>query len=274
MPELPEVESIVRGLEPHLRGRLVRMARLTAPDLYREGSRRIGVITGFRVTTIDRMGKAIVIHLSRPRRASSVLVIHLGMTGNLIRAGPSEPAPRRPHRHVAIRLDDGSRLFYYDPRRFGFVFVSRLEGLRARLGVGPDPFELAPDALARVLAGRRAPVKSLLLNQRLVSGLGNIYADETLFEAGIHPLTPGGRAAIRAESLLRAARWVLRRALRHGGTTIRDYRRSDGTPGAFQGKLSVYGRTGAPCLRCGTAIERIPLAGRGTHFCPRCQQRI
>jgi len=274
MPELPEVETIVRGLDPHLRSRLVRTARVMAPDLYREGSRRIGAITGYRVTAVDRMGKAIVIHLSGPPRASIALVIHLGMTGNLIRVGPSERAARRPHRHVAIRLDDGSRLYYYDPRRFGFVFVSGPEGLRARLGVGPDPFELEPGALARVLAGRRAPVKSLLLNQRLVSGLGNIYADETLFEAGIHPLTPGGRAASRAEGLLRSARWVLRRALRHGGTTIRDYRTSDGTPGAFQGKLSVYGRRGAPCLRCGTAIERTLLAGRGTHFCPRCQQLI
>lgn len=274
MPELPEVESIVRGLEPHVRGRAIQSARVTAPDLYRKGSQRIRAIAGHRVTAIERMGKAIVVHLGRPRRAPAVLVIHLGMTGNLIRVAPTEGAPRRPHRHVAIRLDDGSRLLYYDPRRFGFLFVGPFEGLRARLGVGPDPFELAPGALARVLAGRRAPVKSLLLNQRLVSGLGNIYADETLFEAGIHPLTPGGRAAFQAEDLLRAARRVLRRALRHGGTTIRDYRRSDGTPGAFQGKLAVYGRTGAPCLGCGTAIERTLLAGRGTHLCPRCQQRI
>jgi formamidopyrimidine-DNA glycosylase len=146
-----------------------------------------------------------------------------------------------------------------------------MEGLRETLNIGPDPFEMRPRMLAATLDHRSAPVKSLLLNQKLIAGLGNIYVDEALFGAGIHPTTPGCEVAAGAGELLTVIRRVLRRAIRHRGTTLRDYRTLDGDSGAFQLRLSAYGREGEPCRRCSSPIERIVMGGRGTHFCPRCQ---
>lgn len=268
MPELPEVESIVRDVRDRVSGRTVVRARLRRRDLYKRDSRPLTAVTGSEVTGVQRLGKAILFSLAPPE---TTLVVHLGMTGNLRHEIVPGPSDRGEHRHAVVHMDDGSRLVYTDPRRFGFFWIGPAAAAGERLGIGPDPFQLRARELRDRLENRTAPIKSLLLNQRLISGLGNIYAAEILFYAGIHPLTPGHLAGRRAGRLLQKARAVLRRAIGHGGTTIRDYRRADGTPGAFQRRLAVYGREGQPCVRCGTLVRRIVVNARGTHFCPRCQ---
>ncbi|MDH4038226.1 MAG: bifunctional DNA-formamidopyrimidine glycosylase/DNA-(apurinic or apyrimidinic site) lyase [Candidatus Krumholzibacteria bacterium] len=290
MPELPEVETVVRELAPVLPGRTVVRARLTAPDLYRRGSLRVGTLAGARIEGVERFGKAIMMRLQAGRAgvvdgapAASgggviddrtrelFLVVHLGMTGKLLFAADARQVPREAHLHARILFADGSELRYVDPRRFGYFFVGDGAAVAASFDFGPDPFAMRPRELARRLSGRRAPLKALLLDQRIVSGLGNIYVDELLFATRIHPLTPGDAAVAQAARLLRAARVILERAIAASGTTIRDYRRPDGSSGAFQLRLSVYGREGKACRRCRTVIERIEVSQRGTHLCPRCQ---
>jgi formamidopyrimidine-DNA glycosylase len=201
------------------------------------------------------------------------MVVHLGMTGRFEFHRLPGRTPRVPHRHGRWRFRDGARLDYVDPRRFGYVYLGPIEGLRGVLNMGRDPFEMRPRQLSSLLDGRRAPVKALLLDQRLVAGMGNIYVDEALHVAGIHPLTPGAKVAPDAARILRAARLVLRRAIRSGGTTLRDYRRLDGGTGTFQRRLRVYGRDGEACRQCGGIIEKLVVRGRGTHVCERCQPR-
>ena len=275
MPELPEVETIARGLDGELRGRTVVKVTLKKKDLYRRGSRKVKILAGLTIKSVERFGKAILFRFEDlDRIPGAVLVIHLGMTGGLVVTanGRGVPAPSK-HLHARFEFNGGKELIYHDPRRFGFFYVGGQAGLAEELNIGPDPFQIKPKALGEVLKSRTAPVKNLLLNQKLVSGLGNIYVDESLFRAGVHPLTPGGRLEDRAVELLRHMRAVLGLAIRHGGTTFRDYRRHDGTRGAHQRRLMVYGRAGEPCRRCGGTIERIVLAGRSTHFCPNCQKR-
>lgn len=274
MPELPEVETVVRELRTHLPGRQVIRASLTAHDLYRRGSAGVSAMKGAHIESVTRRGKAIVISLTADPGRADRLIIHLGMTGRLewiekaSRAKHATPA----HLHARWQFDAGSELRYYDPRRFGYIFVGSTADVDRTLRIGPDPFELDSAALAARLAGRRAPIKSLLLDQHLVSGLGNIYVDEALHSAHIHPLTSGDSAAKHAASILEAAQSTLSRAIASRGTTLRDYRRTDGTTGEFQIKLSVYGREGEKCPRCGSVIRRIVVSQRGTHFCPRCQR--
>lgn len=272
MPELPEVETVVRELREHLPGRDIIRASLTASDLYRRGSAKISALAGAEVERVDRRGKAIVISL-RPRRAQTDrLVVHLGMTGQLEwRTSRTERAKSK-HLHARIWFADGSELRYIDPRRFGFIFVGTAAAVEESLRMGPDPFEMEAIELMARLAGRSAPIKSLLLDQHIVSGLGNIYVDEALHLVQMHPLTPGARASSRAAEIIEAARAILSRAIAARGTTIRDYRRTDGATGEFQIKLSVYGRDGEKCPRCGVSIKRIVVSQRGTHFCPRCQK--
>ena len=279
MPELPEVETVVRELRALLPGREIARASLSARDLYRPGSRDVQSLAGARIAGVSRRGKAIMVSCTRDAGAGTdLLVVHLGMTGSLEwaerAADPPRPSAASGHSHLHARwgFRDGSELRYYDPRRFGFIFVGAPGDVDATLRIGPDPFEIDAAHLARVLAGRRAPVKALLLDQRLVSGLGNIYVDEALHLARIHPLAPGERAAAHAPAILTAARRVLTRAIRARGTTLRDYRRTDGSRGGFQMRLAVYGREGEACRRCGAKIVRMEVAGRGTHVCPRCQR--
>jgi len=269
MPELPEVESVVRGLRYPLSGKTVKSANLSAPDLYRTGSSPLPVLKGRKISTVERFGKAIRVNFES---GGDVLVIHLGMTGNLIVEKKNSRNSGRKHRHAVLGLDGGIRLVYYDARRFGYFWIGPGEGLGDRLNVGPDPFQIRVPVFREMLLRRTAPVKSLLLNQKLLSGLGNIYVDESLFCAGIHPVTPGRFVAGDARELLRQIRVVLRNAIRSGGSTIRDYRRADGSRGSFQNRLMVYGRTGELCLTCGEFIQRIVLGGRSTHFCPFCQR--
>jgi formamidopyrimidine-DNA glycosylase len=272
MPELPEVETVVRELRAHLPGRDIVRASLTASDLYRRGSDRISALAGANIEGVNRRGKAILVSLrARPGKPDR-LVVHLGMTGQLEWATSRAPRAKPKHLHARVHFTDGSELRYIDSRRFGFIFVGTAAAVDETLQMGPDPFEMDSAALAAQLAKRSAPVKSLLLNQHIVSGLGNIYVDEALHLVQMHPLTPGARAAKRATEILEAARVILSRAIEARGTTLRDYRRTDGSTGEFQIKLSVYGRDGEKCPRCGSSIKRIVVSQRGTHFCPRCQR--
>jgi formamidopyrimidine-DNA glycosylase len=277
MPELPEVETVVRELRAVLPGRTVVRAALTAPDLLRAGSEPLSALAGLRVGEVRRRGKAILVSGTRAEgdpADADVLVVHLGMTGRLTwLATGGAGAATGDHLHARWIFSDGSELRYHDPRRFGFLFAGSASAAGEALRIGPDPFEITPAELARRLAGRRAPLKALLLDQRLVSGLGNIYVDESLYLVRLHPLLPGDRAARHAAVILAAARRVLARAIRARGTTLRDYRRPDGATGEFQVRLRVYGRDGDACARCGRTIVKSTVAGRGTHHCPGCQRR-
>jgi formamidopyrimidine-DNA glycosylase len=273
MPELPEVETIARGLRAIIPGRTVVRARLGAADLYRPGSLPLARMRGARVTSVERLGKALLFRLHHtPESGIGALVVHLGMTGRFVVPGQQNLAPAmRRHRHGRFVFEDGGELWYHDPRRFGYLYLGSERGLAQRLNIGPDPFSIRPRELSGRLDGRKAPIKSLLLDQRIVSGLGNIYVDEALYGARIHPLSAGDSVAPDAAPLLAVVRRVLRRAINHRGTTFRDYRDASGSPGGFQLRLSAYGREGEPCRRCRTPIERIVVSARSTHFCPACQ---
>lgn len=263
----------MRELRAHLPGKQIAKASLTAPDLYRTGSEKVSALAGARVVSVDRRGKAIVIVLEGPGE-SNRLVVHLGMTGRLEWTRPlRDGVVTASHLHARWQFGDGTELCYFDPRRFGYIFVGSAAAVDKSLRIGPDPFQLDATALEKLLRGRSAPVKSLLLDQHLVSGLGNIYVDEALHISRLHPLVTGDRAARHAPVILAAARRILTRAIRARGTTLRDYRRTDGAEGEFQVKLSVYGREGEACRTCGAIIKRIEVSQRGTHFCPQCQKR-
>jgi formamidopyrimidine-DNA glycosylase len=272
MPELPEVETLRSLLEPDLVGRrLERVAihdpRLTAP---RDPDAVAAELAGERIVSLRRRGKYLLIGFDSGR----TLVVHLRMTGSLRRDGGEDDR----HLRALLELDDGSTLAYRDLRRFGtwqLLEAGELEPyLDARLG--PEP--LAPGfgaaALRRRLAGRRAPVKSALLDQRTVAGVGNIYADEALWRARIHPLSEaGGLSGRELGALARGIRSALELGLARQGSTLRDYALPDGRSGSMQNEFKVYGRLGEPCDRCGTPIERIRVGGRGTWYCPQCQRR-
>ncbi len=268
MPELAEVETIVRGLRGPLTGRRVESASLRPAALYRPKSRRVRWLVGRTIAGIERVGKNTVFRFDPP----GAMVVNLGMTGRLLlaRSGDIVCAADKRHFHGRFCLDEELELRYFDVRRFGFVYVTEADDIARELGIGPDPFDADARYLERMLDGRTAPIKALLLDQRIISGLGNIYADEALFDARTDPRTPGGRTDARR--VLTSSRRILEQAIAHNGSTIRDYRQPDGTRGGFQVFHAVYGRDGEPCVRCGNPIAKIVLAGRGTHFCPSCQR--
>ena len=259
MPELPEVETIVRGLAPRLAGRRIESIELRQPRVLKND---VSAAAGSTISRVRRWGKHIVLDLRRGH-----LIIHLGMTGQLLlNADPG------PHTHALFVLDRGLTLTYSDIRQFGRLeFSDRLPQRLERLG--PEPLDLSePDFIARLRA-RRSMLKPLLLNQEFLRGLGNIYADEALFRARVHPRAIAARLRqARAQRLYRAIVDVLTESIRCGGTSVSDYVASDGRRGAFQSRLRVYQRSGQPCPSCGAPIRRIVLASRGTHFCPRCQR--
>ena len=271
MPELPEVETVVRDLRGPLVGCRLGTVRVSRKRLRRRWSPAwTGLLLGRTVTAIERRGKWILIDLGGPW-----LLAHLGMSGQL-RLMPAE-APRQPHTHVVFALDDGRiELRFCDPRRFGSVsyFADRaeLDAFLAPARLGPEPFALDPAGWRQRLAGTARSLKAVLLDQTVVAGVGNIYADEVLYEARLHPALPARQLAPRqADALRRAIARVLTHAIACGGSTIRDYVGGSGLPGTYQERHRAYGRTGQPCGRCDTPIERIVLAGRSTHFCPACQ---
>ena len=263
MPELPEVETVVRTVSPHLTGRLVRGARFSSRFVLREDpietARRL---EGRTISVVRRHGKFIVLELS----GGLTLAIHLGMTGKLLWDGVEGPYTR-----AVFELDAG-RLLYDDIRQFGRIeLAERLPERIERLG--PDALLTSEAEFAAILRGRRGRIKPLLLNQAFLRGLGNIYVDEALFRARIHPLAAAERLSpMRVRRLYRAIQEVLRTAIERGGSSISDYVDAEGRPGSFQELHRVYGREGAPCAECGTPIRRTVVAQRGTHYCPRCQR--
>ena len=273
MPELPEVESVRRQLEPGLVGRrFVRVeiadARLVRPY---DPDEVAAELQGERVAAVERRGKYLIVRFESGR----VLLVHLRMTGSLSHA-PRGTLQDDPHRRAVVKLDDGSDVAYRDVRRFGtWLLLEPGEGdayIDERVGAEPLEAVFTATHLAERLAGRRAPVKAALLDQRTLAGMGNIYVDEALWRARISPLRP---ALSLDRNEVRRLHKGIRDALAHGiarqGSTLRDYRLPDGGMGAMQDEFRAYGRGGEPCHRCGTPIAKTRVGGRGTWFCPRCQ---
>jgi formamidopyrimidine-DNA glycosylase len=270
MPELPEVETIVRGLAPVLEGRRIASIELRRPDLRRPFPPDLRQrLTGARVTGLRRRAKYGLIDTDR----GDTLVFHLGMSGRW----RIDPAEIGAHDHVLIEMEDGRRLTLNDPRRFGsldLIPTDMLDSVEPFSKIGPEP--LSPDfdgaCLARAFGNRTAPIKALLLDQRIVAGLGNIYVCEALHMAKIAPGKAGGQIArARLDRLAKAVKEVLGAAIAAGGSTLRDYARPDGELGYFSKEWRVYGREGATC-DCGAVIRRRPDSGRSTFFCPKCQR--
>jgi formamidopyrimidine-DNA glycosylase len=285
MPELPEAETIVRGLRPHVTGRLIERVDVLRPDVLREdpaGFRRS--LEGRRIGSVERRAKNIVAPLTSPEGAPEadetsdgrVLAVNLGMTGRLLYFfRPPEESRAPTHPAVRFLLDGDGVLVFDDVRRFGTVEALTAEAWKARSErMGPEPLDrtFTARALLDGLERSRSPVRSWLLDQRRVAGVGNIYANEALYHAGVDPRRPARDvAADEARSLHRALRRVLRNAIRAGGTTLRDYRTADGEEGRYGRALWVYGRDGEPCGRCGATIERVVFGGRSAFLCPGCQ---
>jgi formamidopyrimidine-DNA glycosylase len=277
MPELPEVETVVRGLRAALPGRSIVSVRLGKTDFIEDPVALSELLPGRRVERVERVGKFIRLELSSSPAAKNPearlnLIVHLGMTGRFGVHQPDQPVA--PHTHGLFELDNGRELRYTDIRRFGQILIVPDSGIGAfRSRLGEEPLEIAADDFRRRLAGRCARIKALLLDQRVFRGIGNIYADESLWHARIHP----ARLAARLNSgellrLRRAIRSVLRSAIRLRGSSISDYVDAEGNPGEYQRRHRVYGREGKSCSRCGSLIRRIKVAGRSSYFCPRCQR--
>lgn len=267
MPELPEVETVVRTLRPRLAGSRISAVALHRADILDPpGTDLAAHLIGRRIASIDRRGKKIVFTLDDANR----FYIHLGMTGRLTIEAPD--APLQPHTHLIIQIGDaGLNVRFRDPRRFGGVWWLGTS-VTHDADMGPEPLKLRPAQLARRLARTNRAVKTALLDQTVIAGLGNIYADEALFSARLHPQRPAN-TLLPAEitRLNRAIKTVLNRAINHRGSTLRDYRDANGDAGAFQKLHRVYDRAGQPCHRCGAPITRIVLGGRSTHYCAKCQ---
>ena len=275
MPELPEVETVVRGLRPRLEGRRLVRIDQRRPDLRFPLPERFGErLTGRLVRAVTRRAKYILVHLD----GDEVLMAHLGMSGRMVLGDARAAAAPNPHDHIVFETDAGDELRFNDARRFGMmdlVAEAELDAHRLMKDLGPEPLSNAFNgpALAERLAGKRSPIKAALLDQRVVAGLGNIYVCESLHRAGLSPrrqayTVQGGRA----ERLARAVRQVLDRAVAAGGSSLRDYVRADGELGYFQHEWTVYDREDEPCRSCGQAIRRLVQSGRSTFHCSRCQR--
>lgn len=272
MPELPEVETIARGLHRRVAGDHIDSVWLgTKPEPLKSPAEEIAsVLSDTRIDAVRRVGKHIVFDLAPAGDAAAERrqwIVHLGMTGRMLVTEPGEELPK--HTHAVAKLRSGRELRFVDPRRFGRLAVVREEFT----GPGSEPLSISEDDFIRLFRRRKTPIKAALLNQKLLHGVGNIYADEALFRAGIRPRRRAG-ALTRAEllRLRRGLREVLKEAIRLGGSSVSDYVDADGEEGFFQLQHRVYLRGGEPCLVCGTPIKRIVLAGRGTHYCPKCQK--
>ena len=274
MPELPEVETIRARLAPRLEGRRLEHVEIVDPRLTRpEPPEAIAAaLEGERITRVGRRGKYLVFAFESGRH----LLVHLRMTGNVEHPAQGGLAAD-PYRRAVVRLDDESDVAYRDVRRFGtwtLLEPGELEDYFAVRRLGGEPLErdFTTRALTGALAGRRAPIKAALLDQRAAAGVGNIYADEALWRARIHPLRPAGSLdATEIGRLRKAIRAALEMGIARQGATLRDYRDPEGRRGRMQDQFKVYGRAGEPCPRCGTPIEKTRAGGRGTWYCPRCQ---
>jgi formamidopyrimidine-DNA glycosylase len=295
MPELPEVETIANGVHQRVHGqRIAGVWTSGKPQTFKSPEAEIAeALTGATIESVRRVGKTIVMTVrhglatdknarskkdeGRDSSASVEFLIHLGMTGRLLVSAPEVPLP--PHTHAVLTLADGREVRFVDPRRFGRLSIhhppaeDNLQSATAYAGPGREPLTISLEDFIALFRGRKTPIKAALLNQSLLHGVGNIYADEALFRAGIRPRRQAGRLTRDEFTLLRKALVdVLRRAIKLGGSSVSDYVDADGMRGYFQIEHKVYGRGGEPCTTCGSQIKKITLAGRGTHFCPKCQR--
>jgi formamidopyrimidine-DNA glycosylase len=273
MPELPEVETVANGVHDRVHGQIIRSVWTSnKPQTFKSAPERIAeTLDSARIVRVHRVGKTIVMDLERASgKKPAQFLIHLGMTGRLLVSTPEMPIPS--HTHAVLSLSGGKELRFVDPRRFGRLSIAA-DSDQAFTGTGREPLTISLEDFIALFRGRRTPIKAALLHQSLLHGVGNIYADESLFRAGIRPRRQAGRLT-RAEltHLRDALQSVLSHAIQLGGSSVSDYVDADGVAGFFQLEHRVYMRTGEPCLVCKTPIKRILLAGRGTHFCPVCQR--
>ncbi len=270
MPELPEVETVVRGLRAPLIGRRIEsMWHDWAATIHSPGAAEFAArISGQSVKAINRRGKYILIELEH-----DTLVVHLKMSGRLYVAEAESTNEADRWVHVSFGLDDGRQLRFSDARKFGRVTLTNdLASLLARLGPEPLSEDFSAERFRAGLSGRKRAIKAQLLDQEFIAGVGNIYADEALFRAGIHPAKPAGTLTdAEAARLHQTTREALQAGIEHEGASINWYRKPDGQKGESQNHFYVYGRTGLPCRQCGSPINKIRVAQRGTHFCPQCQ---
>jgi formamidopyrimidine-DNA glycosylase len=269
MPELPEVETTLRGIEPHLVNQRIARIIVRDPRLRWPVPAEVSKAEGQQLVGLDRRGKYLLLHLEQ-----GGLIIHLGMSGSL-RILQESSAPEK-HDHIDVELENGVCLRFNDPRRFGaFLWVDgEMESHELLRDLGPEPLstEFTTDYLYKRSRDRRVAIKNFIMNGHVVVGVGNIYASEALFMAGIHPQRAAGRISRqRFEGLVAAIRDVLDRAIKQGGTTLRDFVNSDGAPGYFAQELLVYDRAGSDCFQCGTAIKQKVIGQRSSYYCPACQ---
>jgi formamidopyrimidine-DNA glycosylase len=281
MPELPEVETIARGVDARVRGdNIVDVWFGSHKEPFKtSAARQLKQLPGRRIVSVHRTGKHIVLELGSKGSSDSVdktggiaaqWIVHLGMTGRLLVTTPDAPIAR--HTHARLLLQSGRELRFVDPRRFGRLDFRDLAQGAGFKGPGAEPLTVGAEEFAALFRGRKLAIKAALLNQSLLAGVGNIYADESLFRAGIRPSKRAGRLTRQELERLRSSlKEVLEQAIRLGGSSVSDYVDAEGVEGFFQLEHCVYQRTGEPCRLCGNPIKRITLAGRSTHFCSRCQ---
>lgn len=277
MPELPEVETVANGVHQRVHGQtILSVWTSNKPQTFKSPPAEIAeVLTGSRIERVHRVGKTIVVELTRKpvksdseaADAQAQFLVHLGMTGRLLVSTPETEVP--PHTHAILTLSGGKEIRFVDARRFG-----RLSVVSAPYtGTGREPLTIPLEDFIALFRNRKTPIKAALLNQKLLHGVGNIYADEALFHAGIRPRRQAGRLTRHELTRLRAALVkVLKQAIKLGGSSVSDYVDAEGVAGFFQLHHRVYSRTGQPCRVCSTPIERIVVGGRSTHFCPTCQK--
>jgi formamidopyrimidine-DNA glycosylase len=269
MPELPEVETVANGVHRRVHGQtIVDVEFRKNPQTFKSSPSEIAdTLTGARIDRVHRVGKTIVFDLTRPSKKLAQFLVHLGMTGRLLVSAPEAEIP--PHTHATLSLSGGKELRFVDPRRFGRLSVHH----EPYIGPGSEPLTISVEEFIALFRGRKTPIKAALLNQSLLHGVGNIYADEALFHAGVRPRRHAGRLTRDELIRLRAAlQKVLKHAIKLGGSSVSDYVDADGVAGFFQLHHQVYSRTGEACRTCKTPIERIVIGGRSTHFCPTCQR--
>jgi len=281
MPELPEVETVARGLRQTILGRRILSVRLGKTDFIDDPAALEQHLPGRRIDAVERYGKFLLLRLSAANAMTSnganetdapaSLLVHLGMTGQIAPVPAAQPPPK--HTHVCMLLDDGRELRYTDVRRFGRIACLTKPMLAHELGeFGADPLEVSKEEFAQRICGRRARIKALLLDQGVLRGVGNIYADESLWRAKIHPAKLGTKLnAKEAETLRRALQEILQKAIVMRGSSISDFLDAEGQPGEYQRHHRAYGREGKNCYRCKSVIRRAIVAGRSSYFCPKCQ---